>query len=55
VTGFIPEAFRESLEGDWDPKRVIALKAWYNSPDYSECIKLRLASARGHAIMVDGV
>jgi uncharacterized protein (DUF1330 family) len=53
----------EGVEGDWDPRRVIilefadkaALKAWYNSPEYSDLLKLRLASARGNAMMVDGV
>ena len=53
----------EGLEGDWDPKRVIiiefadkaALKNWYGSPEYSELLKLRLASARGNAMVVDGV
>ena len=52
----------EGVEGDWDPKRVIivefadkeALKAWYGSPEYSEVLRLRLASARGNAMMVDG-
>lgn len=53
----------EGVEGDWDPKRIIiveladkaALKAWYGSPEYSELLKLRLASAKGHAMMVEGV
>jgi uncharacterized protein (DUF1330 family) len=53
----------EGVEGDWDPKRVIivefsdkaALKAWYSSPEYSELLKIRLASARGNAMMVEGV
>ncbi len=53
----------EGVEGDWNPKRVIilefsdkaALKAWYDSPEYSDLLKLRLASARGNAMMVDGV
>ena len=53
----------EGVEGDWDPRRVIilefadkaALKAWYTSPEYSDLLKLRLASARGNAMMVDGV
>ena len=53
----------EGVEGDWDPKRVIilefsdkaALQAWYGSPEYSELLKMRLASARGNAMMVEGV
>jgi uncharacterized protein (DUF1330 family) len=53
----------ECVEGDWDPKRVIivefadkaALQAWYGSHEYSELLKLRLASAKGHAMLVDGV
>lgn len=53
----------EGVEGEWDPKRVIivefadkaALKAWYNSPEYAQLLKLRLASARGNAMMVEGV
>jgi uncharacterized protein (DUF1330 family) len=53
----------EGVEGGWNPKRVIileftdkaALKAWYGSPEYSELLKLRLASATGNAMLVDGV
>ncbi|MBT5049725.1 MAG: DUF1330 domain-containing protein [Rhodospirillaceae bacterium] len=52
----------EGVEGDWDPKRVIivefadkaGLKAWYGSPEYSKILNLRLASAKGNAMMVDG-
>jgi uncharacterized protein (DUF1330 family) len=53
----------EVTEGDWTPKRVIvlefddmdALKGWYDGEAYRELKKLRLASSRSNAIMVEGV
>ena len=53
----------EVKEGDWMPKRVIvlefddmdALKGWYDGPAYAELKKMRLASSRSNAIMVEGV
>lgn len=53
----------EVKEGSWTPRRVIvlqfgdmvALKAWYDSPEYSPLKEMRLASSRSNAIMVEGV
>lgn len=53
----------EVKEGDWTPKRVIvlefpdmdALKGWYDGPAYAELKRMRLASTRSNAIMVEGV
>jgi len=53
----------EVVEGDWTPRRVIvlefpdmdALKAWYDGPDYAGLKKMRLASSRSNAVMVEGV
>jgi len=35
-----------------DPE--VLLKAWYNSPEYADFLKMRLASSRSNAIIVDG-
>ena len=51
------------VEGDYQPRRLIviefpdmaALKGWYDGPAYEELKKLRLASSRANAVMVDGV
>ena len=53
----------EVKEGGWTPKRVIVLefkdmatlKGWYDSPEYTPLKKMRLASSRSNAIMVEGV
>jgi uncharacterized protein (DUF1330 family) len=52
----------ETLEGNWDPKRVVILefssveqaKAWWNSPEYAEGKLLRQATARSQMIVVQG-
>jgi len=51
------------VEGDYQPRRIIviefpdmeALKGWYDGPAYEELKKLRLASSRSNAVMVEGV
>jgi uncharacterized protein (DUF1330 family) len=51
------------LEGQWqNPRTVIiefptreAAEAWYKSPDYQKIIGLRLKSASGNLIIVDGM
>lgn len=53
----------ETIEGDWDPKRLIviefperaALKAWYDSPEYTELKAMRMSSSRWNIIAVDGL
>jgi len=53
----------ETLEGDWDPKRIVVLefenveqaKRWINSPEYSEGRKLRHQTASSRVIVVEGV
>ena len=52
----------ELLEGASEPKRVVviefadtaALKRWYNSPEYQEALKIRLANSTGRAFMIEG-
>ena len=52
----------EPLEGNWAPKRVVALEfpsmeqaqKWYRSEDYAPLIKLRQKASRGKLIIVDG-
>lgn len=52
----------EVLEGTWTPRRVVVLefadmatlKRWYNSPEYAPLLKIRLASSRSNAIVVEG-
>lgn len=51
------------LEGEGEPKRVVvmefpsleAARAFYESDDYREAQKIRLAAARGRLLLVDGV
>jgi len=52
----------ETLEGDWQPKRVVVLefpsveqaKRWYGSPEYKPLLALRLKSSRARIILVEG-
>ncbi|MBV8778891.1 MAG: DUF1330 domain-containing protein [Alphaproteobacteria bacterium] len=52
----------ELAEGSPEPARVVvveftdmaAAKRWYNSPEYREAIKIRLANSRGRALFVEG-
>jgi uncharacterized protein (DUF1330 family) len=52
-----------TLEGDWDPERVIVLRfddaaaarRWYDSPEYSELRALRTGDSHTDMIVVDGV
>jgi uncharacterized protein (DUF1330 family) len=53
----------ETLEGDWQPKRVVVLefpsleqaKRWYNSEEYRGPKALRFKTARSKMILVEGV
>lgn len=52
----------ETLEGDWQPARVVVLefddvaaaKRWYDSPEYSEIKAIRQRASRGSLIVVEG-
>jgi uncharacterized protein (DUF1330 family) len=53
----------ESLEGDWQPKRIVVLrfestqraKEWLNCKEYREPRKMRHRTARTKMIVVEGV
>jgi uncharacterized protein (DUF1330 family) len=53
----------ETLEGDWDPKRIVVLqfdsiqraKEWLNSEEYREPRKMRHRTARTRMVVVEGV
>ncbi len=53
----------ETLEGDWDPKRVVVLefpsvaraKEWWASPEYAPGKALRNETATTRMIVVEGV
>ena len=53
----------ESLEGTWDPARVVILefadaaaaKGWYDSPEYQEIIPLRQVAATDSLVLVPGL
>lgn len=52
----------ETLEGDWNPKRIVVLefpsvekaKDWYYSPEYTEAKRIRQAASSGKMILVEG-
>jgi len=52
----------ETLEGDWDPKRIVVLKfesmqlakEWLNCEDYREPRKMRHRTAKTKMIVVEG-
>jgi uncharacterized protein (DUF1330 family) len=52
----------ETLEGDWNPKRIVVLqfenagqaKAWLNSTEYAEPRKMRHRTAKTRMILVEG-
>lgn len=53
----------ETLEGDWDPKRIVVLrfdsrqraKEWLNCEEYHEPRKMRHRTAKTKMILVEGV
>ena len=52
----------ELIEGSQEPARIVviefpdnaAAKRWYNSPEYQEALKIRLANSTGRVILVEG-
>jgi len=52
----------ELLEGSPEPARIVviefadmaAAKRWYDSPEYQEALKIRLANSRGRVLLVEG-
>lgn len=52
----------ELLEGAQEPARLVviefadvaAAKRWYNSPEYQEALKIRLANSVGRVVLVEG-
>src|SRR6516165_9596318 len=53
----------QTLEGDWKPKRVVVTefpsieqaRRWYDSEEYGALKALRLRTARGSVVLVEGV
>jgi uncharacterized protein (DUF1330 family) len=52
----------ELIEGTPEPARIVviefadmaAAKRWYNSPEYQEALKIRLANSTGRVLLVEG-
>lgn len=52
----------ELIEGTQQPARMVviefadtaAAKRWYNSPEYQEALKIRLANSQGRVLLVEG-
>ena len=52
----------ELVEGSPEPARIVviefadiaAAKRWYNSPEYQEALKIRLANSTGRLIFAEG-
>jgi uncharacterized protein (DUF1330 family) len=53
----------QTLEGDWKPKRIVVTefssieqaRRWYDSEEYRGLKALRLRTARGSVVLVEGV
>ena len=53
----------QMLEGDWKPKRIVVTefpsieqaRRWYDSEEYRPLKALRLRTARGSVVLVEGV
>jgi uncharacterized protein (DUF1330 family) len=53
----------ETLEGDWQPSRLVILefpsveaaRSWWHSPEYAEGKALRQVAATSEMLLVDGV
>ena len=53
----------QTLEGDWQPKRIVVTvfpspeqaRRWYDSEEYRPLKALRMRTARGSLVLVEGV
>ena len=53
----------QTLEGDWQPKRIVVTvfpsleqaRRWYDSEEYRQLKALRMRTARGSVVLVEGV
>jgi uncharacterized protein (DUF1330 family) len=53
----------QTLEGDWKPRRIVVTefpnieqaRRWYDSEEYRALKALRLRTARGSVVLVEGV
>ena len=53
----------EVVEGTWTPNRLVVmefesiaqLKRWYNSPDYTDALKIRQESSESNVVVAEGV
>ena len=53
----------QTLEGDWKPKRIVGTefpsienaRRWYDSEEYRALKALRLRTARGSVVLVEGL
>ena len=53
----------QTLEGDWQPKRIVVTvfpsleqaRRWYDSAEYGPLKALRMRTARGSVVLVEGV
>ena len=53
----------QPVEGDWAPAYLVMIefpdlaraKAWYESPEYGEVKRLRLAAGRFNGVILEGV
>lgn len=53
----------ETIEGEWQSQRLVIVefadvaqfKLWYNSPEYSELLKLRHSASTSRAVVVQGI
>jgi uncharacterized protein (DUF1330 family) len=53
----------ETLEGDWQPKRVVVLefpdagaaRRWYSSDEYRPLIEKRQRASNAHLLLVEGL
>jgi uncharacterized protein (DUF1330 family) len=52
----------QPLEGDWSPSRIVIIefpsmavaRQWYDSLEYQEALKIRLANSTGSVVLTEG-